>query len=118
MSERLERVSESVSSLESSASAATASAAGDQRVSEGRVIKIRGGVVDVLFNDPVPRIQDLVYAGELAMEVAALLDQSTVRCMALAPVRGLGLGMPVYATGAPIQVPVGAAAVGRLRNVL
>ena len=36
MSERLERVSESVSSFESSASATTASAAGDQRVSEGQ----------------------------------------------------------------------------------
>lgn len=117
MSERLERVSESVSSFESSAPSPSTPASVEQRVSEGRVIKIRGGVVDVLFNDPVPRIQDLVYAGELAMEVAALLDQGTVRCMALAPVRGLGLGMPVYATGAPIQVPVGEAVLGRMLNV-
>lgn len=117
MSERLERVSESVSSFESSAPSPSTPASVEQRVSEGRVIKIRGGVVDVLFSDPVPRIQDLVYAGELAMEVAALLDQGTVRCMALAPVRGLGLGMPVYATGAPIQVPVGEAVLGRMLNV-
>lgn len=117
MSERLERVSESVSSFESSAPSPSTPASVEQRVSEGRVIKIRGGVVDVLFNDPVPRIQDLVYAGELAMEVAALLDQSTVRCIALAPVRGLGLGMPVYTTGAPIQVPVGEAVLGRMLNV-
>lgn len=87
MSERLERVSESVSSFESIEASPSTPAPADQRVSEGRVIKIRGGVVDVLFSDPVPRIQDLVYAGELAMEVAALLDQGTVRCMALAPVQ-------------------------------
>ena len=63
-----------------------------EAVVEGRVTKIRGGVVDVLFDGQIPRIQDLLYAGDLALEVASLLDQGTVRCIALAPVRGLGLG--------------------------
>src|SRR5699024_9618158 len=84
---------------------------------QGRVIKIRGGVVDVLFDEPVPRIQDLVYAGEIAMEVVSLLDQGTVRCIALDPGRGLGLGMPVRGTGLPIQVPVGESVLGRMLNV-
>lgn len=88
-----------------------------EKVSLGQVIKIRGGVVDVLFDGPAPRIQDVVYAGDIAMEVTTLLDQGKVRCMALAPVRGLGLGMPVRATGAPIQVPVGKAVLGRMLNV-
>lgn len=87
------------------------------KTSIGQVIKIRGGVVDVLFEAPVPRIQDVVYAGNIAMEVVSLLDQGKVRCMALASVRGLGLGMPVRATGAPIQVPVGEAVLGRMLNV-
>ena len=86
-------------------------------VAEGRVTKIRGGVVDVFFTDQIPRIQDLLYAGDLALEVASLLDNGTVRCIALAPVRGMGLGMPVRATGAPIQVPVGEAVLGRMLNV-
>ena len=88
-----------------------------EKTSIGQVIKIRGGVVDVLFEAPVPRIQDVVYAGDIAMEVVSLLDQGKVRCMALTPVRGLGLGMPVQATGAPIQVPVGEAVLGRMLNV-
>ena len=62
--------------------AAAANSAG-----EGRIIGIRGGVVDVLFAGTAPRIQELVYAGELAMEVASLLANGAARCMALAPVR-------------------------------
>lgn len=83
----------------------------------GQVVKIRGGVVDVRFTGKAPKIHDLVYAGDLAMEVASLLDNGTVRCMALANVRGLGLGVEVRATGAPIQVPVGDAVLGRMLNV-
>lgn len=86
-------------------------------IAEGRVTQVRGGVVDVVFSGQIPRIQDLLYAGDLALEVASLLDQGTVRCIALAPVRGLGLGMAVRATGAPIQVPVGEAVLGRMLNV-
>ncbi|MCL4143400.1 UNVERIFIED_CONTAM: hypothetical protein GTU68_036022 [Idotea baltica] len=37
--------------------------------------------------------------------------------MAMAPVRGLGLGMPVTATGGPIKVPVGEGILGRMLDV-
>jgi F-type H+-transporting ATPase subunit beta len=84
---------------------------------EGEVVGIRGGVVDVLFPQDSPRIHDLLYAGNLALEVSSLLESGAVRCMALAPVRGLGLGVSVRATGAPIQVPVGDAVLGRMLNV-
>ncbi|MDY7218623.1 F0F1 ATP synthase subunit beta [Denitrificimonas sp. JX-1] len=113
MSKGVEQMSESASLVE----AVNAQRSVSTDAPQGRVIKIRGGVVDVHFDDHVPRIQDLLYAGDLAMEVAALLDRGTVRCMALAPVRGLGLGMSVRATGAPIQVPVGEAVLGRMLNV-
>lgn len=97
----------------------------------GQVVKIRGGVVDVRFTGRIPRIQELLYAGDLALEVAALVGQKTshtqpqkqtenqgvVRCIALAPVRGLGLGVDVHATGQPIQVPVGEAVLGRMLDV-
>ncbi len=117
MSEKIERISESVSALAPLETQDQAHPLSAEPVGEGVVTKIRGGVVDVLFSDPVPRIQDLVYAGDLPMEVAALLDEGTVRCIALAPVRGLGLGMSVRATGAPIRVPVGEAVLGRMLNV-
>jgi len=83
----------------------------------GQIVGIRGGVVDVKFPGTSPRIHDLIYAGKLALEVTSLLEIGAVRCMALAPVRGLGLGMSVRATGAPIQVPVGDAVLGRMLNV-
>src|SRR5690554_4973646 len=83
----------------------------------GQIVGIRGGVVDVKFPRTSPRIHDLIYAGSLALEVTSLLDNGAVRCMALAPVRGMGLGMPVKATGAPIQVPVGNTVLGRMLNV-
>lgn len=83
----------------------------------GRIIGIRGGVVDVLFSKTSPRIHDLLYASKVALEVVALLDNGAARCIALAPVRGLGLGMPVHTSGAPIQVPVGNSVLGRMLNV-
>lgn len=114
MGEKLEQMSKTPKSIERQSSTAPTA---DSVVGLGRVTKIRGGVVDVLFTDHIPRIQDLVYAGDIAMEVAALLDEGTVRCMALDSVRGLGLGMPVRATGKPIQVPVGESVLGRMLNV-
>ena len=84
---------------------------------EGEIVGILGGVVDVLFKGTAPRIHDLLYAGSMALEVISLLDNGAVRCMALAPVRGLGLGTSVRTTGAPIQVPVGDAVLGRMLNV-
>jgi len=84
---------------------------------DGRIAAIRGGVVDVVFDGAVPRIHDLLYAGDIALEVASLTGERSVRAMAMAPVQGLGLGMPVRATGGPIMVPVGDAVLGRMLDV-
>ncbi|MCY0096780.1 F0F1 ATP synthase subunit beta [Hoeflea ulvae] len=84
---------------------------------DGRIAAIRGGVVDVAFEGAVPHIHDLLFAGEVALEVAGLIGCGLVRAIALAPVRGLGLGMAVRATGGPIMVPVGDAVLGRMLNV-
>lgn len=84
-----------------------------------RVVKIRGGVVDVRFGaDASAQVDELLHAGEIPLQVMALLEHNTVRCIALAPVVGLGLGMPVRASGSPIRVPVGEALLGRMLNVL
>jgi len=84
---------------------------------DGRIVAIRGGVVDVVFDGVVPRIHDLLYAGDIALEVAGLIGHGKVRAMAMAPVRGLGLGMTVTSTGGPIKVPVGDAVLGRMLDV-
>lgn len=84
---------------------------------DGRIAAIRGGVVDVVFDGLVPRIHDLLYVGNVALEVSGLIGHGMVRAIAMAPVRGLGLGMKVRATGGPIKVPVGDAVLGRMLNV-
>ncbi|WP_417273992.1 F0F1 ATP synthase subunit beta [Celeribacter halophilus] len=84
---------------------------------EGHIAAIRGGVVDVHFDGAIPNIHDLLYAGDVALEVSALIGQGLVRAIALAPVRGLGLGMTVKATDGPIMVPVGEGVLGRMLDV-
>lgn len=88
-----------------------------QALAAGQIVGMRGGLVDVMFKGTPPRIHDLLHAGNVALEVASLLDNGAVRCIALAPVRGLGLGASVYNTGMPIQVPVGDAVLGRMLDV-
>ncbi len=83
----------------------------------GRIVAIRGGVIDIQFFGKVPRIHDLLRAGEVSIEVADLAGEGVVRGIALAPTQGLGLGMEVVATGSPILVPVGDAVRGRMLNV-
>ena len=84
---------------------------------EGKIVAIRGGVVDAQFDNTVPHIHDLLYAGDIPLEVASMVGEGIVRSIALASVRGLGLGMPVRATNGPIKVPVGEAMLGRMLNV-
>lgn len=83
----------------------------------GRAAAIRGGVVDVAFTGEAPRIHALVHAGDVALEVACLAGPGLVRCIALGPVRRLGLGARVSTSGAGIEVPVGDAVLGRMLNL-
>ncbi len=83
----------------------------------GTVVAVRGGVVDVAFTGKAPRINDLVHARGVALVVASLVGEGVVRCIALGPVRGLGLGVDVTASGAGIEVPVGEAVLGRMLNI-
>ncbi|MEO6986578.1 MAG: F0F1 ATP synthase subunit beta [Paralcaligenes sp.] len=83
----------------------------------GRVVAIRGGVVDVRFSAGVPQINDLLYAGGLALEVASLESADTARCVAFSPTQGLALDAVVEATGGPIMVPVGDVVLGRMLDV-
>lgn len=83
----------------------------------GEIVAIRGGVLDIRFSGKMPRIHDLLRVGTVPIEVSDLVGKGVVRGIALAPVQGLGLGMEVEATGAPILVPVGDAVLGRMLNV-
>jgi len=87
---------------------------------EGRVVGIQGAVVDIRFAGGLPAIEHRLLSGpdeEIVIEVASLLDQHTVRGLALNAEHKLALGMRVVATGGPIDVPVGKALLGRMLNI-
>ncbi len=94
----------------------------------GRITQVLGPVVDVEF--PPGGLPEVYYAlkvtnptisaeaDNLTIEVAQHLGENTVRCISMDSTEGLGRGMVVKNTGAPIQVPVGKATLGRILNVI
>ncbi len=90
----------------------------------GKVVQILGGVVDVAFPpDNLPEIFEAVEIPQedeapLVLEVQKHLGHEWVRCVAMGSTDGLQRGAEVFRTGAPITVPVGEAALGRIFNVL
>jgi F-type H+-transporting ATPase subunit beta len=91
-------------------------------MSTGTVTQIIGPVVDVRFEGSVPAIKnalELEHKGEkLVLEVAQHLGLNRVRCIAMGETAGLARDVKVTDTGAPISVPVGPAALGRMFNVI
>lgn len=78
--------------------------------SAGRVIAVRGAVVDVAFEPAeLPRLDEALVVEwdqpeTLIVEVQAHLDECTVRGVALQATAGLKRGVPVRASGHPITV--------------
>lgn len=75
----------------------------------GKVVSVRGSVVDVRFDGPLPAIHTVLQAdeGHIIVEVLAQRDARHVRAIALTSTQGLARGMPVLDTGGPLQAPVG-----------
>ena len=97
-------------------------------MSVGKVAQVIGPVVDVDFPPgQLPKILNAVTvsnpsisdrAGNLTLEVAQHLGESTVRTIAMDSTDGLVRGMEVTDTGAPIMMPVGKEVLGRILNVV
>lgn len=88
----------------------------------GKITQIVGVVVDVEFStDNLPAIYNALKVQledqEVTLEVAQHLSESSVRAIALSSTDGLERGAEVVDTGAPINVPVGDATLGRMFNV-
>src|SRR5205809_5909341 len=93
----------------------------------GKVIEIRGVVIDAAFTDNLPEINTAL---EIAMpsddgsdrvliaEVQQHLGDDRVRAVAMDATDGIRRGIDVIDTGARIWVPVGKPTLGRIFNVL
>jgi len=93
------------------------------RNAKGSVVQIIGPVVDVRFDvDNLPNIYDAVHITHqgrtLVLEVAQHVGDNVVRCIAMSSTDGLVRGTEAVSTDNPITVPVGAATLGRLINVV
>ena len=88
----------------------------------GRIVEIKGVVIDAVFPERLPEILTALEIelehGTLVAEVQQHLGDDRVRAVAMDSTDGLARGIEVRATGAPISVPVGQATLGRLWNVI
>ncbi len=93
-------------------------------MNKGTIVEVIGPVVDVYFEKNRPAILDALIVeandrhGKIVLEVASHLGLDRVRTISMNETAGLSRGEEASATGAPISVPVGPNALGRLFNVL
>ncbi len=98
-------------------------------MSLGNIVQCIGAVVDIQFpRDAMPKIYEALTLQDdgqksfaekgLTFEVEQQLGDGVVRCIAMGSSDGLRRGMKVKGSGAPISVPVGAATLGRIMDVL
>lgn len=97
-------------------------------MNKGRVVSIMGPVVDIEFErGQLPEIFNAIKIEaslengrtiDLTLEVSNHLGDNLVRCIAMSSTDGLVRGLEVVDQGVPISVPVGAATLGRVFNVL
>ena len=91
---------------------------------KGTVTQVLGAVVDVEFRESeLPDLYEAIRVpregqDDLILEVQLAIGHNSVRCVGMDTTDGLQRGTPAYATGSPIQVPVGEASLGRVFNVL
>jgi F-type H+-transporting ATPase subunit beta len=95
-----------------------------QRTHVGKIVEIKGVVLDVLFPETLPGINNALSierpddGGTLIAEVQQHLGDDRVRAVAMDSTDGLARGIDVVDTGESISVPVGEQTLGRLWNVI
>jgi len=94
----------------------------------GRVVQVIGPVIDAEFEGHLPEIYNALVidapaadgrpALKVTLEVQQHIGRNQVRAVSMQPTDGVVRGMEIVDTGSFISVPVGAAALGRIINVL
>ena len=88
----------------------------------GTIVEIKGVVLDAVFPDGLPAINNALRistdGSDLIAEVQQHLGDDRVRAVAMDTTDGLARGIEVEDTGQEITVPVGEPTLGRLWNVI
>lgn len=92
----------------------------------GKVISVKGSVVDAYFDKDLPplfgKLTADVDVGEkqyqVVVEVQDHIDENRVRAVAITSTQGLARGDKILNTGDTLTVPVGKGTMGRMFNVL
>src|SRR5215216_2631041 len=94
----------------------------------GKVVQVIGPVIDIEFPEGLPDIYNAVRVVseggpgvekiDVICEVEQHLGENRVRTVAMKPTDGMQRGMRAVDLGGPITMPVGAATLGRVMNVL
>lgn len=86
---------------------------------KGRLVRITGPVLEVIFDGYEPALNNLlVTESGVHIEVVAHAAPGLVRCIAIEATDGLFCGQSVTDIGHGIEVPVGSGLLGRVVNVL
>ena len=91
----------------------------------GKVVQVIGPVIDVEFEpEKLPELYNALILEDKARQIRVVVEvqqhigQNQVRAVAMSSTDGVIRGMAVTDTGSAITVPVGAAPLGRILNVL
>ena len=91
----------------------------------GKIIQVIGPTADIRFPEKeVPQLLNAIKIVDpknnidLTLEVAQIIGNNTVRCIALGSTDGLVRGMQAEDSGSPVTVPIGEQTLGRMFNVL
>src|SRR5437763_14996852 len=100
----------------------------EKKANIGRVVQVIGPVLDVEFeSEHLPELYNALCIREksdsgvdidVTVEVQQHIGRNQVRAVAMSSTDAVLRGMNVEDTGAPIKVPVGEAALGRILNVI
>ncbi len=92
----------------------------EEKAQRGKIVSIRGSVVDVMFESNIPPINTVIHTGsnkKVSVEVLSQLNDNTVRGIALNPTQGLSRGMVAVTECKELTVPIGKEILGRMFDV-
>lgn len=90
-------------------------------MTEGKVIGIKGQIIEVEFLEEKPKVHDILVAKDdetIKLEVYTSASPTSYYCLALTHMTILHYGSTVICTGKPLQLPVGKALLGRVVDTL